>query len=831
MKIKHKAFIVAIVSVVLLAVVTFLIFNFSYYGYINKNERDHVIDNFKIIDYIINNEKDNINRTLMDWSNWDDTYEFISNSNQNYIDSNLNDEMLTTLNLKMMIFLDDKGNVIFSKEDDLYKDINKSLKEKILPEEQKLEKLNSYDDTIGLVSVEDKYFFIGKEPITKSSDNTVTNGYLIIAREIDENFLSYIKNVTSVNLQIDNVENLSYDYVKDFKALNDSIKMKANNHNEKYIEAYKIISDKYGYESTMISIMMERTDNIVIKRYFIIFMVGFLLLIIIVLTIDFQMLNNQIFKRLSRLSNFINEVSITKDTTLYIDITGNDEFTDLAKTTNEMLLSLNDAYEDIKEMNDRFRVILEATNDGYFDLYLQKEEMHISSKWKEFIGYKSCDGRELFKDYISMIHPDHIEDVTNNYYNLISGKIDFSFNEYKVITERGDVIWVMERGKVCDRDEDGVPIRVVCILSDITTRKKYEEEILFLNYSDRLTGLRNRSFMEMQFNRLDLNKDFRYFIIMGDVNGLKFCNDSLGHKGGDKVLCTIAEILKECCESDDIISRWGGDEFIILIKEKDKKYVCNLIDNIKSICKEKSEGNLKISIALGYAEGNKENLYTEQAMSLAEKRMYRNKIMESESSRSSTINSLIKTLHEKHSETEEHTLRIKTLSLKLGKRLGLTQDILDELELVASLHDIGKVGIPDQILMKPSKLDREEWEIMKTHTDIGYRIAKSTPQLAHVADEILHHHERYDGTGYPYGLKREEIPLVSRIINICDSFDVMTNKRVYKESLNMDYAIDELKRCSGTQFDPSIVKEFLHLIKGENNKFTKEEKDKPKIFK
>lgn len=817
MKIKDKAAIIAMVSVIALTVVTFLIFNFSYYGYIDNEEKNRVEDNFKIVDYIVKNEKDNIERILLEWSNWDDTYEFVNNLNKNYINSNLNDEMLATLNLKMMIFLDDQGNVIFSKEDDLDRDINDSLKEKILFKEQKSKMINGYDQDVELLVEKNKCFFIGKGPITKSRDKTVTNGYLIIIREIDENFLSYIKNLASVNLQINNLEIMSSSYVKDFKTLNNSIKMKTTNYNDKYIEAYKIISDKYSDESIVFSIMMERADHVMIKRYFTIFIVGFLLLVIIILTIDFQMLNKQIFKRLSKLIYFMEEVSITKDTTLYLKMPGNDEFAELANTTNGMLLSLDVAYEEIKEMNKRFEVIMEATNDGYLDFYLQTKEIYISPKWKEFIGCKGENGQELFREYISKVNPECIGKIKSIYHDLISGKIDFYFNEYQVITDSGDIIWVMERGKICERDKNGIPIRLISTISDITKRKKYEQEILYLNYSDRLTGLKNRPFMEMHLNKLDFNKDSRYFIIMGDINGLKLINDSLGHRQGDEILCVVSQIFKDNCQSDDIISRWGGDGFIILVKDKDEKYVYDLIDNIRNNCKSKLELNYNISIALGYAEKDKKYSSTEQVMNLAEKRMYRNKLMQNNSAISSTISTLIKTLHEKHSETEEHTMRIKNLSLKLGKRLGLTQDKIDELELVASLHDIGKIGIPEQILMKPSKLNNEEWEIMKTHTDIGYRIAKSTPQLEHVADEILFHHEKYDGTGYPDGLKGDEIPLVSRIINICDSFDVMTHKRVYKEARNEEYAIKELKRCSGTQFDPYIVKEFLELLKEEKN--------------
>jgi diguanylate cyclase (GGDEF)-like protein len=320
--------------------------------------------------------------------------------------------------------------------------------------------------------------------------------------------------------------------------------------------------------------------------------------------------------------------------------------------------------------------------------------------------------------------------------------------------------------------------------------------------------------MEKELHLLDSIENSEYYIIMGDLNGLKLANDALGHEEGDKLLLIVSNILKECCESDDIISRWGGDEFVILIKNKNKAYITNLIEKIKLRCDDTKDFHFKVSIGLGYATKNKEKncLTTGEVMKLAEERMYRNKLMESNSSRNSLINSLMQTLNEKHSETEEHTIRIAELGIQLGRSLNLSQDKLDELELLALLHDIGKIGIPENILMKPGKLTSEEWEIMKTHSDIGYRIVKSAPELAHIADEILAHHEKYDGTGYPNGLKGESIPLISRIINVVDSFDAITNKRVYKDALSFDYAIEELKKCSGTQFDPRIVEKFIEII-------------------
>jgi HD-GYP domain-containing protein (c-di-GMP phosphodiesterase class II) len=145
------------------------------------------------------------------------------------------------------------------------------------------------------------------------------------------------------------------------------------------------------------------------------------------------------------------------------------------------------------------------------------------------------------------------------------------------------------------------------------------------------------------------------------------------------------------------------------------------------------------------------------------------------------------------------------LCIKVGKKLGLGDAMIDELALLAVLHDIGKIAIPDHVLNKPDKLTEEEWKTMKTHSEIGFRIASESPDLSHIAYSILTHHENYDGTGYPKGLKGKEIPIISRIISILDAYDVMTHDRPYKKAIETEAAILEIRRCSGTQFDPDLI--------------------------
>ena len=163
-------------------------------------------------------------------------------------------------------------------------------------------------------------------------------------------------------------------------------------------------------------------------------------------------------------------------------------------------------------------------------------------------------------------------------------------------------------------------------------------------------------------------------------------------------------------------------------------------------------------------------------------------------------------------ETEEHSKRLEALSIKLGKSINLSESILNDLVVFAALHDIGKIAIPEAILLKKDKLTEKEWEIIKRHSEIGYNIARSSPQLLHIAEYILSHHEQWDGCGYPQGLKGERIPMLSRIVLIVDSYDVMTNGRPYESALSKSAAMKELINCAGTKYDPAFVKIFKKII-------------------
>lgn len=355
----------------------------------------------------------------------------------------------------------------------------------------------------------------------------------------------------------------------------------------------------------------------------------------------------------------------------------------------------------------------------------------------------------------------------------------------------------------------------VIVFRDITREKEESDKIRYISFHDRLTGLFNRAYFEEEMIRLNTPRQYPITILLGDCNGLKIANDIFGHLEGDKLLQNIAGILRKATRHEDIVARWGGDEFAIILPRTDEPHAGPIRDRILQMCDESPNDPIRPSLAIGYATGTDGPSDLVALLKLAEDRMYRHKLTEGKSTRNSILLSIEKMLYEKSCETEEHANRMADISVRIGQAIGLNDYEMEELSLLSKLHDMGKIGIPDSILLKPGKLDAEEWELMKKHSEKGYELAQSTPELKNIAEYILHHHERWDGGGYPAGLKGEEIPKLSRVLAIIDTYDVITHSRAYKPVQSAQEALEEIDNCSGKQFDPEISRVFIDIMKEE----------------
>jgi len=344
---------------------------------------------------------------------------------------------------------------------------------------------------------------------------------------------------------------------------------------------------------------------------------------------------------------------------------------------------------------------------------------------------------------------------------------------------------------------------------------KRKEEIIYLSYHDKLTGLHNRRFFEDALKKIDTERNLPISIIMGDVNELKLVNDAFGHDKGDVLLQIAATAIQNSCRKDEIVARWGGDEFVILLPKTKTEEVERVINRIKESYSGKHINSLSVSISFGWNTKYIANQDLLKVLKSAEDLMYKHKIIENKGKRSNTIATIINTLHEKNPREEQHSKRVSELCQNIGEAMEFSDIELSKLKAVGLLHDIGKIAVEDSILNKPGKLTEQEWEEIKRHPDIGYRILSTSYDFLELADCMVAHHEKWNGTGYPKGLKEEDIPIIARIIAIADSYDAMTSERPYRKAMSKEEASIEIRKNAGTQFDPIIARIFTEKVIGQ----------------
>ncbi len=382
--------------------------------------------------------------------------------------------------------------------------------------------------------------------------------------------------------------------------------------------------------------------------------------------------------------------------------------------------------------------------------------------------------------------------------------------ELETVSLNGNHGWIWASGEVV-KDLKGNVTGIRGAAQDITKRKKTENELLYLSYHDHLTNLYNRRFFEEELERLNTEENLPLSIIMCDVNGLKLVNDSFGHISGDSLLKKAAKTIKKGCREKDIISRVGGDEFVVILPRTTADESEQIANHMKELASKEKAANIELSISYGHDTKTTENQSIIDVVANAENDMYRHKLYERSSLRSKTIDLIMNALFEKSNREAKHSSRVSLICQNVAKKMNFSQDAVNQMRIAGLIHDIGKIGVDEKILNKPGRLTPEERSDIEKHPEIGWKILRSTNEFSELAQFVLNHHENWDGSGYPNGIKGEEIPIEARIIGVADSYDAMTSKRSYKKGMSHDDAIKELKRCSGTQFDPKVVDAFVKM--------------------
>ena len=484
----------------------------------------------------------------------------------------------------------------------------------------------------------------------------------------------------------------------------------------------------------------------------------------------------------------------------------------LEATVKERTEELHRANETLAENKNQLRLILDSTAEGIFGIDLEGKCTFCNDSCIKILGYKE---EELLGENIHRkIHHSHANGVQ---FPIEDCKLFHSIKQGKKVHSDDEKFWRAD-GTSFEVEYHAYPqiinnqvIGAVVTFMDITERRKREEDIQYLSCHDMLTGLHNRSCFEDHRKKVDIPENLPLSVIFGDLNGLKMTNDIFGHAAGDALIKKSSEILRHCCPENALIARIGGDEFIILLPKTNKENVEKLLSRIKSGFLNERVAAIKCSISLGCETKTSEEQSLEEIMTNAENMMYKDKTIHRTSVNKEIIETIIETLHSKLPDEKRHSIVVSQLCGDIGNALHLPEPSISKLKRAGYMHDLGKIVLDESIFFNETWTE-EEFIKIQQHPIIGYRILNLFDDTLDLAEDVYGHHERWDGKGYPRGLKGDEIPLLSRIISIAEVYERILNSENGSSDERKKKAIEAIKEGSSKNFDPVITQLFAQLI-------------------
>lgn len=583
---------------------------------------------------------------------------------------------------------------------------------------------------------------------------------------------------------------------------------------EKYYLYFDTFSD---FKWKIVYIMPEKIISNTIEKVTIFYLIGSIAMVMVLSIIVMLVMNRIIHKPINLLLKEFEEISNNTYTTDVAEelLNNHDEFGKIGNSLKSMKISLREYQKNLERKNKLLSESEKNTREAmeYSDAIIKAMPQLLFVVTKE--GYCiDCRGSQVFatktkESYIGR----HIKELMSEadaktFINILSDiKEGESMKGVQVSVEvEGVREYFMLNVSYCRENE------IVVLSNRVTELQRQLENNYFLSYNDQLTGLCNRRSFENTLEKFVDEGKYPISFIVSDINGLKMVNDSFGHEKGDELLLKYADALKKLNLKHEYVSRIGGDEFAIILPFFESEEASQIRDKLSSYCSEEFINGVELSVSFGVATMYDSGESINEVLKVAEDKMYQQKIYVYASRKDNTIEIINNTLHAKNKREQLHSNRVAELAERTAKCLGMNVEEQNKIRTAGLMHDIGKIGIPEELLNKPADLTEEEYKEVAKHPEIGYRILKASGKMLEIADCVLSHHEKWDGTGYPRGIKGEEISLEARIIAIADTYDAMTNQREYRRGLSKEVAIAELIKYKGTQFDPNLVDVFVNEV-------------------
>ncbi len=487
----------------------------------------------------------------------------------------------------------------------------------------------------------------------------------------------------------------------------------------------------------------------------------------------------------------------------------------LGETVAERTAQLREANDALNESHDRLRLILDSAAEGIYGIDTNHGCTFCNASCLRMLGYEN-ESDLIGRDMHDTIHHSRRD---GSPFPAGACRISRTLPSGGGVHADDEVFWRAD-GTCFDVEyfsypqyRDGAVVGAVVTFLDNTERRRNEARVSYLGSHDVLTGLCNRMGFEDALRRIDAERNLPITIIFGDVNGLKLTNDIFGHAVGDALLRKSAEILKRVSRDDDVVSRVGGDEFAILLAKTGEDGARKIVERIRrEFAKEKIVA-IKASISIGFDTKTDIRQSIEGTLKNAEDAMYREKTLDRKAVASDMIGTIVETLHARNPGEREHAVRVSDLCREMGAAMGMPETEVRRLRETGFLHDIGKIVLGENLLRKRYPLTEEERREFQQHPAVGFRILNLFDDTLDLADGVLNHHENWDGSGYPRGIRGEEIPLSARIVRIAESFISLTDEEG-EHPLSAEEALRKIGNGAGTLFDPAIADVFARLIPG-----------------